>query len=161
MFFHRPVGHLDNPVHSWVKVLAILGLTPPARPTVQHHHRGAGGVAGHLPVDGVHLRHLQHPGGVRLSGWVEYIAQLLRCLPQDRCLAVSPSHPQTLKDQAQAQVKVRPCHLQLTGRASCKCGRPGQAAPGALAGQLAKTAQAQMTTGHTACQAEHPRDKTR
>ena len=49
------LGHLNHPVHGWVKVSAVLSLTSSSRTTVQHHDRGARGVARDLPVDGVQL----------------------------------------------------------------------------------------------------------
>ena len=69
------VSYLNHPVHSWVEVSAVLSLTSSSRTTMQHHDRGASGVARDLPVDGVQLRHLKHPGGVRLGGWIEHVPQ--------------------------------------------------------------------------------------
>ena len=127
---------------------------------MQHHDRGATGVARDLPVDCVKLGHLQHPSGVRLGGWVEHLPQGLRRLPQDGSLTMSPSHSVTLKNVLQVQGRVGQSHLQQTGRASYsswtgKAGHSAQSKTG-----LVNAAQAQVAAGcSTPCQSQHGRDK--
>ena len=127
---------------------------------MQHHDRGATGVARDLPVNCVKLGHLQHPSGVRLGGWVEHLPQGLRRLPQDGSLTMSPSHSVTLKNVLQVQGKVGQSHLQQTGRASYsswtgKAGHSAQSKTG-----LVNAAQAQVAAGcSTPCQSQHGRDK--